>query len=79
MPGNKNSGRKKTVQSTNNLFTEDKVAVEEKKKPGRPKKIVSTCQATLVKSVAEDSSVQDLWTISDDVEKSDISLEILVG
>ena len=56
MPGNKSSGRRKSLQNINDLSKE--IPVEKKKKPGRPKKSDTTNQSASETVVQDDPSEQ---------------------
>ena len=59
MPGNKNSGRKRSLEKTSNL--EISTPVSEKRKVGRPKKIVSNVGSEFVEMSAKqkDSELEE--------------------
>ena len=58
MPGNKSSGRRKSLQNINDLSKE--IPVEKKKKPGRPKKSDTTNQSFFnFNQSASETVVQD--------------------
>ena len=71
MPGNKNSGRKKSFQSTSDLSTvEETPPSEMKRKAGRPRASATPCQSTLLQSVSQDDLEQESTPTTDDAEKS---------